>query len=245
MRAGDGGRPVGDDQFGEDPTVNRLQELVAALLGKEAALFVPSGHMANQLALKLFTRPGDDVVISRESHAAWHETGAGAANSGVQFTEIGDDGVFTAEEFLAARKPRGHFVYPPTTLVEVEDTHNRAGGVVFPPAEMERIVRRGARARRRHVPRRRAASERGGRARRRPGGARGAVRPRRDQPLEGARRARRLGARRTPRRSWRRSCATGGCSAARCARSASSPPPASTPSSTTSSGSPRITPTRG
>src|SRR5262245_30921141 len=121
--------PVGDDQFGDDPTVNRLQELVASLLGKEAGLFTPSGHMSNQLALKLFTRPGDDVVICRESHAAWHETGAGAANSGVQFTEVGDDGVFTADEFVAAIKPRGHFVYPPTTLVEVEDTHNRAGGV--------------------------------------------------------------------------------------------------------------------
>ncbi len=132
--------PVGDDQFGEDPSVNRLQELVAGLLGKEAALFVPSGTMANQLALKLYTRPGDDVVVSRESHAVWHETGAGAANSGVQFTDVGEGGVFTAEELLAALKPRGHLLYPPTTLVEVEDTHNRAGGVVVSPAELERIA---------------------------------------------------------------------------------------------------------
>jgi threonine aldolase len=131
--------PVGDDQFGEDPSVNRLQEQVAALLGKEAALFVPTGHMANQLALKLYTRPGDDVVVSCESHAVWHETGAGAANAGVQFTEIGEGGVFTAEDFLAARKPRGHIIYPPTTLVEAEDTHNRAGGVVFPADELEEI----------------------------------------------------------------------------------------------------------
>ena len=131
--------PVGDDQFGEDPSANRLHELVSGMLGKEAALFVPSGHMANQLALKLYTRPGDDVVVSRECHAVWHETGAGAANSGVQFTEVGDGGVFTADEFLAARKPRGHIIYPPTTLVEVENTHNRAGGVIFPPAELERI----------------------------------------------------------------------------------------------------------
>ena len=131
--------PVGDDQFGEDPSVNRLQELVAGMLGKEAGLFVPTGHMANQLALKLYTRPGDDVVVSRQSHAVWHETGASAANSGVQFTEVGDGGLFTAEDFVAARKPRGHIVYPPTTLVEVENTHNRAGGVVFPLAEMERI----------------------------------------------------------------------------------------------------------
>ena len=131
--------PVGDDQFAEDPSVNRLQELVAEMLGKEAGLFVPSGHMANQLALKLFTRPGDDVIVGRESHAVWHETGAGAANSGVQFTEVGEGGTFTADDFLAARKPRGHVVYPPTTLVEAEDTHNRAGGVIFPAAELERI----------------------------------------------------------------------------------------------------------
>jgi threonine aldolase len=139
MRRAMADAPVGDDQYGEDPSVNRLQELVAGMLGKEAGLFVPSGHMANQLALKLYTQPGDDVVVSRESHAAWHETGAAAANSGVQFTEVGADGLFTADEFLAARKPRGHLVYPPTTLVEVENTHNRAGGVVFPRAELERI----------------------------------------------------------------------------------------------------------
>jgi threonine aldolase len=131
--------PVGDDQFGDDPSVNRLQELVAGMLGKEAGLFVPTGHMANQLVLKLYTQPGDDVVVGRESHAVWHETGAAAANSGIQFTEVGDGGLFTAEEFLAARKPRGHIIYPPTTLVEVENTHNRAGGVVFPPAELRRI----------------------------------------------------------------------------------------------------------
>jgi len=139
MRRAIADAPVGDDQFAEDPSVNRLQELVAELLGKEAGLFVPSGHMANQLALKLFTRPGDDVIVGRESHAVWHETGAGGANSGVQFTEVGEGGTFTADDFLAARKPQGHVVYPPTTLVEVENTHNRAGGVVFPAAELERI----------------------------------------------------------------------------------------------------------
>jgi len=139
MRRAIADAPVGDDQFAEDPSVNRLQELVAELLGKEAGLFVPSGHMANQLALKLFTRPGDDVIVGRESHAVWHETGAGGANSGVQFTEVGEGGTFTADDFLAARKPQGHVVYPPTTLVEVENTHNRAGGVIFPAAELERI----------------------------------------------------------------------------------------------------------
>jgi len=133
MRAAMAAAEVGDDQFGEDPTVNRLQDRVAELLGKEAALWLPSGTMANQVALRVLTRPGDDVVIARESHAMWHEAGAAGANAGVQFTEVGQGGTFGEAEFRAAAKPRGHVVYPPTTLVEVENTHNRAGGVVFPP----------------------------------------------------------------------------------------------------------------
>jgi len=139
MRSAIAAAPVGDDQYGEDPTVNRLQERIAALLGKETALFVPSGTMGNQIALRVLTRPGDDVIVSRESHAVWHETGAGGANAGVQFTEIGVRGVFTAAELKAAVKPRGHVVYPPTTLVEIENTHNRSGGVIFPQDEVERV----------------------------------------------------------------------------------------------------------
>jgi threonine aldolase len=134
MRSAIAAAPVGDDQYGEDPTVNALQERVAALLGKEAALFLPSGTMANQVALRVLTRPGDDVIVSRESHMVWHETGAGAANAGVQFTEVGARGVFSAAQFAAACKPRGHVVYPPTTLVAIENTHNRSGGVIFPQA---------------------------------------------------------------------------------------------------------------
>lgn len=132
MRAAMAAAPVGDDQFGEDPSVNALQTRVAGLLGKETALWVPSGTMANQIALRLFTRPGDDVIVSRESHVAWHETGGAAANSGVQLTEIGSRGVFSAEEFLATCRPRGHMTFPPTTLVSLENTHNRAGGIVVP-----------------------------------------------------------------------------------------------------------------
>jgi threonine aldolase len=127
--------PVGDDQYGEDPSVNRLQQRVAALLGKEAALFVPSGTMANQIGLKLLARPGDDVIVGEEAHIVWHESGAAAANSGVQFTVIGKGGLFTAAEFRAACKPVGHIVFPPTTVVAVENTHNRGGGVVFPQDE--------------------------------------------------------------------------------------------------------------
>lgn len=139
MRAAIAAAPVGDDQYGEDPTVNALQQRVAALLGKQAAIFLPSGTMANQVALRTLTRPGDDVIVSRECHAVWHETGGSAANSGVQFTEVGSGGTFTADEFVAAVKPRGHVIYPPTTLVEIENTHNRSGGVIFPQHEAERI----------------------------------------------------------------------------------------------------------
>lgn len=132
MRAAMARAEVGDDQFGEDPTVNLLQERVAALLGKEAALWLPSGTMANQVALRVLTRPGDDVIVSPDSHAVLHEAGGGAANAGVQFTPVGRGGWFTARDFVEAVKPRDHLLLPPTTLVQVENTHNRAGGVVVP-----------------------------------------------------------------------------------------------------------------
>lgn len=139
MRAAMAAAPVGDDQFGEDPTVNLLQETVADLLGKEAALWLPTGTMANQVALQILTRRGDDVVVGRESHAVWHEAGASAANAGVQFTEIGTRGLFSADDFLAVRKPAGHMLFPTTTLIEIENTHNRGGGLVFPQADVEGI----------------------------------------------------------------------------------------------------------
>jgi threonine aldolase len=148
MRAAMAAAPVGDDQFGEDPTVNLLQERIAETLGKEAALWLPSGTMANQVALRVLTRPGDDVIVSRQCHAVLHETGASGANAGVQFTEIGQAGVFSREEFVTACKPRDHIVLPPTTLIEVENTHNRSGGVVFPHAEAVRVC---AEARRRQI----------------------------------------------------------------------------------------------
>ena len=135
MRQAMAAAPVGDDQYGEDPSVNRLQERIAELLGKEAALFVPSGTMANQIGLKILTRPGDEVILGDEAHIVWHESGAGAANSGVQFSVVGRGGLFTADELREAYKPPGHIVFPPTTLVAVENTHNRGGGVVFPQEE--------------------------------------------------------------------------------------------------------------
>ena len=134
---------VGDDQFGEDPSINRLQERVAAILGHEAALWFPTGTMANQVALRTLTRPGDEVIAPHEAHILWHETGSAAANSGVQITEIGSaatPGQFSADEFLAARKPRGHMLLPPTTVVDLENTHNRAGGVVIDVATSAAIA---------------------------------------------------------------------------------------------------------
>ncbi|MFT3841568.1 MAG: GntG family PLP-dependent aldolase [Myxococcaceae bacterium] len=139
MRQAIASAEVGDDQYGDDPTVNLLQERCAKLFGKEAALFLPTGTMCNQVALRTLTRPGDDVVVSHESHAVWHEAGASGANAGVQFTAIGSKGMFTLEELLAALKPLGHMLYPPTSLIEIENTHNRAGGVVLPQAEIVKI----------------------------------------------------------------------------------------------------------
>ncbi|MDZ7590710.1 MAG: GntG family PLP-dependent aldolase [Rubrivivax sp.] len=139
MRAAMAAALVGDSQYGEDPTTNLLQERCAQLLGKEAALWLPSGTMANQVALRVLTRPGDEVITSREAHAGWHETGGAAANAGVQLVEVGRGGLFTADEFLAAIKPRGLPVFPPTTLVEIENTHNRGGGVVFAQHDAVRI----------------------------------------------------------------------------------------------------------
>ena len=124
---------VGDDQFGEDPSINRLQERSAALLGKESGLWLPTGTRANQVALRTLTHPGDDVIVSAGAHVVWSETGAGAANAGVQFTELGGTrGYFDVDAFRRAVKPRGGIVLPPTTLVTIENTHNRAGGRAVP-----------------------------------------------------------------------------------------------------------------
>jgi threonine aldolase len=123
---------VGDDVYGEDPSVNRLQERVAALLGKAAALFFPSGTMANQAALRLHTRPGDVVLASRDAHILRAEAGAAAGLSGLQIETIGQGGVFTATELRAAL-PAADVHMAPATLLAVENTHNAAGGRVFPP----------------------------------------------------------------------------------------------------------------
>lgn len=123
---------VGDDIFGEDPTVNRLQAKVAELLGKEAALFVPSGTMGNQLCIKVHTRPGDEVIVERGCHVFNYETGAIAFLSGVQaHTVDGVRGVITPDNIIRAIRPKAYYM-PRTSLVCVENTHNRAGGTICP-----------------------------------------------------------------------------------------------------------------
>jgi threonine aldolase len=136
---------VGDDVYGEDPTVNRLQEAFAARLGKEAALFVPSGTMANQIALRSLTEPGDAAIAARDAHIFLYESGAGAALAGVQFNLIGEGGAFGADELRAAIYP-GDDHFARTRVVCVENTHNRSGGRVF-PFERLREVSELARAR--------------------------------------------------------------------------------------------------
>ena len=102
MRAVIAAAPVGDDQYGDDPSVNRLQARIAECLGKPAALWFATGTQANQVALRLLTRPGDDVIVAREAHSVWHEAGGSAANGGVHFTEIGERGVFSVEQMREA-----------------------------------------------------------------------------------------------------------------------------------------------
>jgi threonine aldolase len=131
---------VGDDVYGEDPTTRKLEERVAELLGKEAALFVPSGTMANQIALLLHTRRGDAVVGGEGTHCAVFESGAAAAWSGVQFVIAGSGGLFAAEDLDRAIEPRS-IVRARTSLVVVENTHNRAGGRVFAHGDVLRIAR--------------------------------------------------------------------------------------------------------
>ncbi len=141
---------VGDDVYGEDPTVNRLQERIAALLGKEAALFVPSGTMANQVSLGVLTRPGDEIVCDAGAHCISFESGALAALWGVQARTIAADrGLLDPASVEAAIRPQ-HDVYPRSRVVEIENTHNRGGGAVY-PLERVRAIAEVARRRGLHL----------------------------------------------------------------------------------------------
>jgi len=130
---------LGDDVFGEDPTVNRLQTRVAGYLGKEAALFVPSGSMGNQVCIKVHTRPGDEVVVERGSHVYNNETAGMAFLSSVQVAPVdGDRGVFSVDDILRVRRPSVYYM-PRTRLICIENTHNRAGGTIFPLSSAREI----------------------------------------------------------------------------------------------------------
>ncbi len=130
---------VGDDVFGEDPTVNELQERVAQLLKKEAALFVTSGTQANQVSVNAHTQPGEEVICDYHSHIFNYEAGAAAMLAGVQLHPLlGRHGHPSLDQITEViRPPDDH--YPRTRLICLENTHNRAGGTIFPLTELKRI----------------------------------------------------------------------------------------------------------
>lgn len=139
MRRAMASADVGDDVYGEDPTVNRLQDEVAGRFGREAALFVPSGIMANQIWLRLLAAPGTEVITESSSHLVAYEAGSGAALAGVQFRTIdGDRGRLDARRVEAALRPRG-FPYTENSLVAVEQTTNRGGGAVHDLPTLEAL----------------------------------------------------------------------------------------------------------
>lgn len=132
---------VGDDIFGEDPSVSLLESRLAALFGKEAAMFCPSGTMANQIAVKIHTQPGDQVICDQTSHIYHYEGGGAAFNSSVSLRMLaGDKGRFTAEQVLENINADDiHF--PKTALVCVENTSNKGGGSIWELEEIQRIAK--------------------------------------------------------------------------------------------------------
>ena len=132
---------VGDDVFGDDPTVNRLQTRFAEMAGKEEALFVTSGTQANQTALKCHTRPGDEIICDANSHIVRYEGGAPAALSGVSTAALaGERGIFTADMVAAAIRP-DDVHEPVSSVVVVENTHNKGGGTVWPIGQLADVCR--------------------------------------------------------------------------------------------------------
>lgn len=130
---------VGDDVWGDDPTMNQLQEKVAAMLGKEAALFVPSGSMANSVSILAHTNRGDEVIMEKESHTFNYEVAAPAVIGGLQVHPlIGKSGILEPEQIEAAIRP-DDVHNPPTKLVILENTHNRGGGKIYPIEKMAAI----------------------------------------------------------------------------------------------------------
>jgi threonine aldolase len=132
--------PLGDDVLGDDPTVQRLEAVAAERAGKEAALFVPSGTMANQIAIRILTRPGDEVLMEAGAHPLNHEAGGAAVLAGVQIRPIaGKDGILDPAEVEEAIRPANDH-YAPATLLSVEDTSNRGGGSVHPLERLDALT---------------------------------------------------------------------------------------------------------
>nr|MBP7623040.1 threonine aldolase family protein [Xanthomonadales bacterium] len=140
MRQAMANAEVGDEQAFEDPTVNALCERVANLLGKEAALFAPSGAMCNQLAIATWCRPGDEVLCERTAHIAVYEAGGPAANAGVMMHAIhGERGQFTAAQLQASFRAKWRHC-PQPSLVCVEQTANLGGGSIWPLAQLNAVA---------------------------------------------------------------------------------------------------------
>lgn len=131
---------VGDDVFGEDPTVHVLQERIAELLGKEAALFVPSGHMGNQVAIRVHTQPGDEVIVEANAHIAHYESAAGAALSGIQLRSVACPGGILTAVAVENSIRAGYYWEPRTRLLAVENTANKAGGRVYSAARIRDLA---------------------------------------------------------------------------------------------------------
>lgn len=130
---------VGDDLFGEDPTVRELEELSASLFGKEAALYCASGTMANQIALKVMTQPQDEIICDQLSHIYYYEGGGPAFISGVSLKIVqGDRGRLTPEDVIDHINP-DNIYQTRTTLVSLENTHNKGGGSYYRPAQLEAV----------------------------------------------------------------------------------------------------------
>ena len=141
MRAAIASAVVGDEQRREDPTVNALQERAAALLGHEAALFVPTATVANQISLKLHTRPGDVLVAERHAHVVIYEYGGPAAHAGLMVETIeGRAGRFGVEELVAVTEPSTKIADQRTTVLAIENTHNSSGGRCWPLGELEAVT---------------------------------------------------------------------------------------------------------
>lgn len=131
---------VGDDVYGEDPTINKLEEMAANLVGKEASLFVPSGTMGNQLAVLCHTQRGEEVILEERSHIYNYEVAGIAFLSGVQARVVkGNNGIMSANDVEKAIIADGDIHHPQTGLICLENTHNMAGGIVIPPESMKEI----------------------------------------------------------------------------------------------------------